>query len=61
MSEIMDQYKSLYIRLDKSEKWLELSKYKDWEQVNKEENDVYILRQNIMKQIELIQKTLKKG
>ena len=58
MDVLIKRYEELLNRLDKSEEWLERNNYIDWEDVKKEDFQVYQLRKNLLMQIESIQNTL---
>lgn len=57
MDVLIKRYEELLNRLDKSEEWLERNNYIDWEDVKKEDFQVYQLRKNLLMQIESIQNT----
>ena len=58
MEILMKRYEELLNRLDKSEDWLVRNNYTDWEDVKKEDFQVYQLRKNLLMQIDVIQKSL---
>lgn len=58
MNEIMKRYEELINRLFKSDEWLKESNYTTWEEVKISQPKVYQLRQNLIYQIETIQKTI---
>ena len=58
MEVLMKRYEELLNRLDKSEDWLVRNNYTDWEDVKKEDFQVYQLRKNLLMQIDVIQKSL---
>ena len=60
MEDILKQYESLINRLDQSEIWLEKNNYTSWEIVRNENPKIHNLRNNIIKEIELIQKTIRR-
>ena len=57
MDVLIKRYEELLNRLDKPEEWLERNNYIDWEDVKKEDFQVYQLRKNLLMQIESIQNT----
>lgn len=57
MDVLIKRYEELLNRLDKSEEWLERNNYINWEDVKKEDFQVYQLRKNLLMQIDAIQNT----
>ena len=58
MNETMKRYEELINRLFKSDEWLKESNHTTWEEVKISQPKVYQLRQNLIYQIETIQKTI---
>lgn len=57
MNEIIKEYEKLINRLSDSDKWLTKNNISSWEECKTINPKVYKLREDIVKQIELIQNT----